>query len=201
MLTGSSAVISKIWFSGLIFALIHSLLASQFIKRWCHEKGLVEPRYRLFYSLLAVLLTGAWVLYIHQLPDTPLYAFEGSIRYLLRGLQLVGLGIILASFQSIDGAAFLGLKRASKNQDPFIEKGIYHYLRHPMYSGTMLALLSSPAQTQVGLHFTLTICVYFILGARLEEQRMLDQHPEYLHYRQRTPGFIPVPRSHKTTRF
>ncbi len=193
----STVIITQVWLSGLAFALIHSLFASQVVKHWCYQKGLIEPRYRLFYTLLAMLLTGLWIFYVRQLQDAPLYAFKGIARYLLRGLQLVGAGIALASFLPIDGAAFLGLKRSRETQDPFIVKGIYLYLRHPMYSGTMLFLLADPTQTQVGLQFTLVICAYFLIGSRLEEQRMIHQHPEYEQYRQHTPGFIPLPQPHK----
>jgi len=196
-MNNSITIIVTIWLSGLAFALIHSLLASQLVKQWCYQKGLVEPRYRLIYSLLAIILTALWIFSIHQLPNTPLYQTDGGIRYLLRGLQLAGIGIILASFQPIDGAVFLGLKHVSENPDPFIVKGIYHYLRHPMYSGTMLLLLASPEQTLVGLHFTLVICSYFIIGARFEEQRMISQHPHYQQYRKQTPAFIPLPQPRK----
>jgi len=190
---------AKIWLSGLAFAVVHSLFAAQAVKHWCQQKGLVEPRYRLLYTLLAIVLTGLWVFYIRQLPDAPLYRFDGLPHYLLRILQLLGIAIALASFVPIDGAAFLGLKCSQETQDPFVIKGIYHYLRHPMYSGAMLYLLADPVQTQVGLQFALLICVYFLIGSRLEEQRMLSQHPEYQQYRQRTPGFIPLLRPRKAS--
>ncbi|MDQ6996475.1 MAG: NnrU family protein [Mariprofundus sp.] len=180
-----------IWLSGLIFAVSHSLFASQRCKQWAYEHGLREPRYRLLYSLTAIIATGVWVFYVHQLPDTPFYQTDGMLWWMLASVQVFGLLVALAAFQPIDGLVFLGLRQSSSVNDPFIERGIYRFLRHPMYAGAMLILLAMPAQTWNGLHFALVICIYFIIGSRYEETRMLAAHPDYAAYRLRVPAFIP----------
>jgi len=185
-----------IWLSGFIFAVSHSLLASQTCKQWCYDHGLIEPRYRLLYSVIAMVTTGVWVFYVHQLPDMALYHTEGIGQGLLVSIQLMGLVVVLAAFQPIDGLVFLGLRAPQFEGDPFIERGIYRYMRHPMYSGAMLILLAVPTQTWNGLHFALVICVYFVMGSRYEESRMLAAHPEYAAYRQRVPAFVPRRRAH-----
>jgi len=169
----------------------HSLFATQSCKQWVYDHGLREPHYRLPYSVVAVLATAAWVLYVHQLPDAPLYQSDGLLWWLLVLAQTLGLIVALAAFQPIDGLVFLGLRKAKASNDPFIERGIYRCLRHPMYSGAMLVLLAMPEQTWNGLHFTLIVCVYFIIGAQFEERRMIAQHPDYLAYRERVSAFIP----------
>jgi len=181
-----------VWLTGLLFAISHSLLASQPCKRWAYRHDLREPRYRLIYSILAVLATGIWVFYVHQLPDTPLYQTGGLIRAALIAAQVLGLAMVLAAFQPIDGPAFLGLRIAKGEIDPFIVRGIYQWLRHPMYAGAMLILLAMPEQTWNGLNFTLVICVYFVIGSRFEEARMLHAHPDYADYRRRVAAFIPT---------
>jgi len=180
-----------IWLSGLVFALSHSLLASGSCKGWVYQHGLREPRYRLLYSLTAIVATAAWAFYVHQLPDTPLYQTDGMLWWLLASVQALGLVVALAAFQPIDGLVFLGLRKAKSSTDPFIERGIYRWLRHPMYAGAMLILLAMPEQSWNGLHFTLVICLYFIIGSRYEETRMLTEHSEYEAYRRRVPAFIP----------
>jgi len=180
-----------IWLSGLVFAVSHSLLASASCKQWFYRHGLREPRYRLLYSVVALIATGAWIVYVHQLADTPLYQTDGVLWLVLVAVQLLGLIVALAAFQPIDGLVFLGLRKAKAANDPFIERGIYRWLRHPMYAGVMLILLAMPEQTWNGLHFALLVCVYFIVGAYFEERRMIAQHPDYLAYRQRVPAFIP----------
>lgn len=184
---------SMIWIylSGLIFAVFHSLTASQSCKHWHYQHGLTELRYRLLYSIIAIITTTAWVYFVHLLADAPLYQFDGTTRIIFMALQGLGLLILLASFQPIDGLAFLGLRQAKTGADPFIVRGIYRWLRHPMYVGAMMMVLAMPEQTWNGLHFSLVICAYFIVGSGFEERRMLVAHPAYADYRRRVGAFIP----------
>ncbi len=181
-----------IWLSGVLFALFHSITATVACKQWCYRHGVREPHYRLAYSLLATLLTVGWLLWIHQLADQPLYHITGWASYLLHAIQLAALLLAAAAFRPIDSAVFLGLRAAPTGGDPFITGGVYGHLRHPMYSGVALMLLASPLQSLNSLHFALMITVYFIIGSRFEERRMMMQHPEYADYRRQVPAFLPV---------
>jgi len=180
-----------VWLSGLMFAVSHSLLAAQRCKQWAYRRGLREPRYRLLYSILALLATGAWLWYVHHLPDFPLYQTDGVLYGSLLAVQIIGLIVALAAFYPIDGLVFLGLRQAGQGREPFVVRGIYRYIRHPMYAGAMLILLAMPAQSWNGLHVALVICLYFIIGSRYEEARMLADHPDYAAYRLRVPAFLP----------
>lgn len=183
--------IIAIWVSGTIFAAIHSFMASLRCKRWFAELGLTPQQYRLGYTLLALLLAAVWLLFVRMLPDKPFYAVEGSLRWLLVGLQLIGLVIALLSLRYVDTPAFLGLRSFANHIEPFREQGIYRHIRHPMYSGVMAALMAMPLQSQNSFHFTLVVCLYFMIGARFEERRMLNMHPDYADYRRRVSAFIP----------
>ena len=180
-----------IWLSGLLFAAIHSGMATERVKCWVCAAGFSPQRYRLVYSLLATLLTVAWLGFVHLLPDAPLYRVDGWLNLLLLAMQLAGLLITLLSFRAFDARMFLGLAPMPEGSDPFHEQGIYRFVRHPMYSGVMLALLASPVQTINSVNLVVVICLYFVLGARLEESRMLAAHPAYDDYRRRVPAFIP----------
>ena len=180
-----------IWISGLIFAISHSVLATKYCKHWIYPYGCSEQRYRLLYSIFAVISTGLWILFLHGLPDIPLYQTHGLLWLTLVSLQTLGGSIALAALLPIDGLAFLGLRGSKGGVDPFIIRGIYRHIRHPMYSGVMLILLAMPEQSSNGLHFTLLVCLYFIIGARFEETRMLASHPDYADYRRRVAAFIP----------
>ena len=180
-----------IWSAGVLFAVSHSLLASQRCKQWVYRHGLQEPQYRLWYSLLAMLATIGWIVFIHGLPDVGLYQSSGVVRLVMLAVQLLGLVIVLAAFQPIDGLVFLGLRAAKEGGEAFVERGIYRRLRHPMYAGTILILLAMPEQSWNGLHFSLAIVVYFIVGSRYEEARMLVMHSEYKGYCKRVAAFVP----------
>jgi protein-S-isoprenylcysteine O-methyltransferase Ste14 len=180
-----------IWLYTLAFAVVHSFLASQAVKRYAYRFGLQTHHYRLLYSLIGVLTTFVWLYWIGTLPDTVLYTVEGGLKYGLYALQVLGLCIVLAALQPIDGAVFLGLKQAGKQTDPFIVQGVFKYIRHPMYAGFMLFLLAKPEHSVVSLHFALAVSVYFIVGSKLEEKRMLAEHPNYADYQQKVGAFIP----------
>jgi len=180
-----------VWLSGLLFALIHSLLAASRIKRSLYVLGIGAHAYRLMYTLMALITTALWLLFIHALPDAPLYHLTGWAYAILMALQLAGLGIVLVSFRAFDGAMFLGFKPMAAEGEPFHETGLYRFIRHPMYSGFMLVLLASPVQTVNSLNLALVVCLYFVVGSRFEERRMLAEHPSYADYRKRVGALIP----------
>ncbi|TLS75605.1 isoprenylcysteine carboxylmethyltransferase family protein [Mariprofundus erugo] len=181
-----------IWLATFIFALMHSLLASDRCKQWWYRHGFSPSRYRLFYTLQSVLLTILWAVYVHTQPDMPLYHLHGPLFILLVILQLAGVVIAAMAFRPIDTLVFLGLREAATGVDTFVVTGIYRYLRHPMYSGAMLILLASPWQSMNTLNLALAVSLYFIIGSRFEEKRMVRAYPEYARYRQQVPAFIPA---------
>lgn len=180
-----------IWISGLLFALIHSIFAAEACKHLFYRLGMTPQRYRLLYSIFALLLTLIWLFYIYQLPDSQLYQATGWLNWALILLQLCGLWIVLLSLKAFDAALFLGMKSVINNNEPFHEHGIYRYVRHPMYSGFMLALFASPTQSINSLNLAICIALYFLIGSRYEEQRMIRMHPEYSDYKKRVAAFLP----------
>ena len=180
-----------IWFSGLIFAVLHSFLAARSTKDFVFRHHISEQYYRLFYSLFAMLTTAIWLAFVHALPDQPLYHLTGIAMWLALMLQAIGVVILLLTFRSFDGMMFLGLKPSTTSIDSFHISGVYRYMRHPMYTGVMLILFASPIQTMNSLHLCLAMSLYFIIGARLEEQRMRHMFPEYADYQTRVGAFIP----------
>ena len=99
--------------------------------------------------------------------------------------------------QAFDMRIFLGLASMPAAGEPFLERGIYRHLRHPMYTGVLLVLLASPAQSVNSLSLTAAVALYFIVGAGLEERRLAADHPEYADYRRRVPAFWPRLGSHR----
>ena len=180
-----------VWAYTLIFALLHSITAMDSLKRRVYKLGLAVHHYRLLYSIFAVVTTLVWLFFIHALPDTPLYHIQGFWRYMFYVIQGLGMFMALAALAPIDGAAFLGLKALDNQGEGFVIQGVYKYIRHPMYAGVMLYLLFKPEQSVVSLHFALAVSLYFIVGSRLEEKRMLKANPDYIDYQQQVGAFVP----------
>ncbi|OIP99391.1 MAG: hypothetical protein AUK35_07560 [Zetaproteobacteria bacterium CG2_30_46_52] len=183
--------------SGIGFAIFHSLAATHRCKAMFYAMGMQVHHYRLLYSVLGLLTTLGWLWFIYSLENTQLYATSGFTFWLLIAAQLLGAVIAFAALLPIDGAVFLGLKKSEFSPDPFVVSGIYNYLRHPMYAGLMLFLLASPEQSYNGLAFTLVVSAYMVYGSKLEEKRLLAEHPDYLQYQQEVPAFVPTLKSLK----
>ncbi|MDQ6980513.1 MAG: NnrU family protein [Ghiorsea sp.] len=180
-----------LWLYTLAFAVLHSLMATNSLKTKLYAKGVTTQYYRLFYSVFGIITTLIWLWMIYPLADARLYQVDGFVRYLLYAMQVVGLLIAMAAFMPIDGAVFLGLKKAEQSSDPFIVQGVFKYIRHPMYAGFMLFLLAKPEQSVISFHFALAVSLYFIIGSKFEEKRMLAEHPSYADYQQKVGAFIP----------
>jgi len=192
MLTSiQSHPVMSVWASGALFAALHSVLAAAPVKARLRTLGVSPRAYRLLYVALAVATTALWLGFVRGLPDTLLYRLEGVPRLALHAVQVVGAMLFWLALRPIDVAAFLGLRAFRDGIEPFREDGIYRRLRHPMYTAAMLVMFAHPEQGVNSLNLFACIALYFVLGSRLEERRMLAQHPEYAGYRRRVPAFLP----------
>jgi protein-S-isoprenylcysteine O-methyltransferase Ste14 len=94
---------------------------------------------------------------------------------------------------------FLGLRQWRRSAPPIEDQERFHlsplhrHVRHPWY---FLGLLLIWTRDMDGA-FLVAACVlslYFIVGARLEERKLLVYHGDvYRRYRQRVPGLVPLP--------
>jgi protein-S-isoprenylcysteine O-methyltransferase Ste14 len=109
------------------------------------------------------------------------------------GALLVGLGVGLAIF----ARAYLGRNWGtpmSRKRDPeLVTGGPYAFVRHPIYSGIILAMLGTMIGLSVIWVLALIVVVpYFIYSARREEEFMCQQFGEaYRAYMRRTKMLVP----------
>ncbi len=100
----------------------------------------------------------------------------------------IGGAIILAALLTIGWRA-----AAPSAQDTLVHKGIYTYVRHPIYTGMFLefigVFLIIPTQT-VALASVLG-GVWVLAQTKLEEIDLLQRLPEYREYLRQTPRFLP----------
>ena len=112
--------------------------------------------------------------------------------------QWLGVGLCLAGF----GFAFWarlhlgrnwGIPMSLRQEHELVITGPYAYVRHPIYTGIMLAMIGSAlAVGSFWLPISALAVVYFLLSARTEEKMMLAQFPDaYPAYRHRTKMLIP----------
>jgi protein-S-isoprenylcysteine O-methyltransferase Ste14 len=103
------------------------------------------------------------------------------------------LGLGLAIFARINLGRNWGAPMSRKQEPELVTSGPYAVIRHPIYSGIMLAMLGS-AMGQSAVWWLLLICygAYFIYSARRKEEFMSAQFGEaYRAYRRRTRMLMP----------
>ncbi len=86
-----------------------------------------------------------------------------------------------------------GMPMSLRQDHELVTSGPYAYIRHPIYTGIMLAMIGSVLAVGVlWLLLFVLYFVYFIISARTEERMMIAQFPDtYPAYRRRTKMLIP----------
>src|SRR5438105_6116554 len=126
---------------------------------------------------------------------------EQSVSSLLQGLSLLGFIIVLISTFLIDHfdlfgrrQVFLYLRRIPYTPVPFIARGWYGYVRHPIYLGFIVAFWATPAMTIAHLVFAVATTAYILIAIQLEERDMVRAHgARYEAYREQVSMLVPRP--------
>jgi len=111
------------------------------------------------------------------------------------GLVILAAGSMLRRycFRTL-GRYFTGNVRVDADQ-PVIEDGLYHFVRHPSYTGGMLMYLGTGLALTNGLSALILVgmgAVTYTYRVRVEEQALGNSIGQpYLEYMQRTKRFIP----------
>lgn len=172
---------------------LHSLLASDRLKAFADENfKLSAQMFRFIYSLLSVVGLIALLLLMAVMKSVSLFHSGEALQYVAMILASWGVIIVIVSFRQIPGLAFLGLKKDQNSR--LITSGIHGWIRHPIYSGTILIFIGmflySP--TDVVLTAVLVNFAYLPIGIYLEEQKLISQFGKaYLDYRKEVKAIIP----------
>ncbi|HEU5216536.1 MAG TPA: isoprenylcysteine carboxylmethyltransferase family protein [Gaiellaceae bacterium] len=109
------------------------------------------------------------------------------------GLALFGLGLACAVWARIHIGRNWGTPMTEKNEPELVTSGPYRLVRHPIYSGIILACVG----TAVGLSWLWLVAVglagtYFIYSATVEERFLGETFPdEYPAYKGSTKMLVP----------
>jgi protein-S-isoprenylcysteine O-methyltransferase Ste14 len=109
------------------------------------------------------------------------------------GAALVLLGVALAIFARVYLGRNWGMPMSRKAEPELVTGGPYAYVRHPIYTGIILAMLGSAIGESIIWALPLVLFApYFIYSARREEELMREQFPgQYPDYMQRTKMIVP----------
>ncbi len=191
------ASILKLILLWILYFVIHSVFASNLIKKRFQK---LFPGLNRFYRAIYIFfsIAGLAVIFLFQasLPLSQLYGANTLSTFVGLSLASFGLLIVIISFSYYDTAEFLGLRQAMGDlkEQGFIKKGILNYVRHPLYSGSMLFLAGYLilAPNIVNLVSVICMIIYFVVGSYFEEKKLTKTFgKEYINYKSEVPPFIP----------
>jgi protein-S-isoprenylcysteine O-methyltransferase Ste14 len=152
-----------------------------------------------FYRSLLFRIGVAFVIYLF-LKYTPgaigSFSYVPSIHYPVFGpigVIIATCGVALAIWARVYLGTNWGMPMSLKENPELVTTGPYAYIRNPIYTGVLLAMLGSVFV--VGLFWLLVLVVaggYFIYSSLQEEKIMVKEFPStYPAYKSRTKMLIP----------
>jgi protein-S-isoprenylcysteine O-methyltransferase Ste14 len=126
------------------------------------------------------------------------YSFNNHIVSRNTGIQIVGFiifisGLLLAIWARVSLGKNWGMPMTQKQNPELVTTGPYKYIRHPIYTGILVAILGTTIVSSIFWLFIFSItAIYFIYSALQEEKTMVKQFPkEYTNYKSKTKMLLP----------
>lgn len=120
------------------------------------------------------------------------YVLQGPVLQAL-GTVLFAAGLGLAVWARAHLGRNWGMPMTHKQEPELVTSGPYRLVRHPIYTGILLAMLGTALTVNVyWLLLFVVMGAYFIYSARVEEGIMTSSFPDaYPSYREKTKMLIP----------
>jgi len=191
------AALAGVW---LAYFLIHSVLASLGVKHWLAGRyPALIPAYRLLFNLFAVLLLIPPLYLTYGWQGPWLWRWTGIGWWLANGVALLALALFYWSLRYYDIREFMGSRqwqareRNVEDQEVLRISPLHRHVRHPWYT-LALVLIWTRDMNGAFLLTAVVITLYFIVGSRLEERKLVAFHGDaYRGYLKRVPGLLPRP--------
>ena len=185
----------KLFIGWTVYFFIHSLLASNLVKDSCKRNiPIVFNYYRILFNIVAIV--GLIIMIQITLLDKNLLFKQSSILNIIAIILLLsGCIVFIIAATSFNLKEFLGFEKPiQKAQNKLVTKGIYKYVRHPLYTGTILVsvgyFLFTP--TISVLIFVILTFIYIEIGSRLEEKKLTDEFgDDYIEYCKSVKRYFP----------
>jgi protein-S-isoprenylcysteine O-methyltransferase Ste14 len=101
------------------------------------------------------------------------WAVDGVMVWLLRGVQVAGIVLTVVSARAIDVLELAGVREPDPARPvEFITRGPYGVVRHPIYSGWFAMVFADPVMTGTRLTFAIVSGLYLLIAIPLEERSL-----------------------------
>ncbi len=186
-------IIALLWME---YGLLHSVLAGLRVKAFFKKRlGKGFKHYRLGYTLFAFAGLAAIVLFQFTVHSKDVFSPTLFSKIVGAVITVSGFTLMLICikkyFMSLSGL------RSLLQEEVYTEliiSGVHRYVRHPLYSGTFLAIwgLFVVFPTWSLLISNAVITIYTLIGIGLEEKKLvMDFGDQYKRYQQQVPKLIP----------
>ena len=112
--------------------------------------------------------------------------------------MLAGQGIsvilLLGAVLQTDVLSFVGLRQLTEEEKTgsLVTNGLYRFVRHPLYTFSLLILWFSPSVTVNSFIVYAALTIYVLIGIVFEERKLLREFgQEYADYKSITPMLLP----------
>lgn len=185
------------WDAALSFAffLQHSGMVRRPVRRFLHVP---EPYWMAVYATASGAVLVA-VCLLWQSTGTLLVVFSPPLRVASYACAAVGLLIFAFGIRALRGFDPIGahavaahLRGKAPAVSPFVVRGPYRWVRHPLYSAILLLFWTAPDPTLDRLLFTVLWTAWIFVATRLEDRDLIADFGEtYARYRRSVPALIP----------
>jgi len=178
----------------IFYFFIHSFLANRFVKnRIISALHLSNKVYRLLYSSISILFLLPIFYFLSATKSDFILSQTQVLKFISLALSTWGVIIIKMAFKNYRLREFLGFSN-NEGRLELIQSGILKYIRHPIYSGTILLFIGFWLFIPNVLNLVTVICtfLYLPIGIRLEEQKLEEEYGDlYRKYKEKVPALIP----------
>lgn len=184
----------------IAWCVLHSLLITPALtRRFRQWLGARYAWFRFAYVVVSVVTLLPLLWWQYRIDSPLLWAWQMPWT-VLQWTALAVSGIILyLGARQYDQSFFFGIRQIRAHlsgQDAeyagFEARGILAHVRHPYYTAGILFLLAYGDITVANLILKTVGIGYFIVGARLEERKLVAEFgAQYRDYRRRVPMFLP----------
>ena len=194
---GGSAVLTNLALIAL-FGVQHSVMARPGFKaRW--TRIVPTPLERSVYCLATALCLALMFVFWQPIAGTVWLVENPAARMALWALFFAGWGILFVATHLINHWELFGLAQAWRHfrgvdaaPPTFRTPLFYRWVRHPIYSGFLLAFWATPEMSYGHLLLAVGFTIYILIGIAYEERDLVGHYGEtYVEYRTRVGMVIP----------